>query len=110
MIVLRVPPGRVDFSDFGSLNFAGCAFWQFIKKIYSIRCLEFSQTAFTKFKKLNIGDGRIRPDNNGRFDPLTINITGLSNGCRVDDIGRSEKRRVGKECLRLCRSRGGPSH
>ena len=30
-------------------------------------------------------------------------------GCRAGMI-RSEERRVGKECLRLCRSRGSPDH
>ena len=28
----------------------------------------------------------------------------------MDDLGRSEERRVGKECLRLCRSRWSPYH
>ena len=29
---------------------------------------------------------------------------------RISTIGRSEERRVGKECLRLCRSRWSPYH
>ena len=29
---------------------------------------------------------------------------------RVDSTTRSEERRVGKECLRLCRSRWSPYH
>ena len=32
-----------------------------------------------------------------------------ASGCQVD-TGRSEERRVGKECLRLCRSRWSPYH
>ena len=33
----------------------------------------------------------------------------LSNGIKYLDV-RSEERRVGKECLRLCRSRWSPYH
>ena len=36
---------------------------------------------------------------------LSINIKGTG-----DKFGRSEERRVGKECLRLCRSRWSPYH
>src|SRR3546814_15743399 len=31
-------------------------------------------------------------------------------GLLVDDAGRSEERRVGKECVSTCRSRGTPYH
>ena len=34
----------------------------------------------------------------------------LRNHCKYDDVLRSEERRVGKECLRLCRSRWSPYH
>ena len=34
----------------------------------------------------------------------------LTLAARVDELPRSEERRVGKECVRLCRSRWSPYH
>jgi hypothetical protein len=51
--------------------------------------------------------GRIDP-----FEPLfkTKTNKGESGGIRQQTIRRSEERRVGKECRRLCRSRWSPYH
>jgi NADH dehydrogenase len=39
-----------------------------------------------------------------------INLTGILHENRPGDFQRSEERRVGKECRRLCRSRWSPYH
>ena len=40
----------------------------------------------------------------------TINFYLINDEFRIVDLPRSEERRVGKECLRLCRSRWSPYH
>ena len=40
----------------------------------------------------------------------TRKICALNEGDALADFARSEERRVGKECLRLCRSRWSPYH
>ena len=42
--------------------------------------------------------------------PPPVAMAALPAGCITMAIGRSEERRVGKECLRLCRSRWSPYH
>src|SRR3546814_19743778 len=44
------------------------------------------------------------------IDPMTMIrvIMGPQNGIYIDDIRRSEERRVGKECVSTCRSRWSP--
>ena len=41
---------------------------------------------------------------------LSVFYEGKGVGSITDNDGRSEERRVGKECLRLCRSRWSPYH
>ena len=41
---------------------------------------------------------------------MAANMIGVSKNIIVVAAGRSEERRVGKECLRLCRSRWSPYH
>ena len=49
--------------------------------------------------------------NAGATDPVIIGSGGtLTLGNSGIDMSRSEERRVGKECLRLCRSRWSPYH
>ena len=45
----------------------------------------------------------------GRKSPFFMNAGGYVTGSQLKKL-RSEERRVGKECLRLCRSRWSPYH
>src|SRR3546814_21110134 len=52
---------------------------------------------------------------NHRWRPAIEAICSWSSGARLDqisavDLGRSEERRVGKECVSPCRSRWSPAH
>ena len=51
--------------------------------------------------------GRARRGGGGGRGAKKIEEGSTSRGC---PCGRSEERRVGKECLRLCRSRWSPYH
>ena len=42
--------------------------------------------------------------------PDAVKIGMVSSSALIEKIARSEERRVGKECLRLCRSRWSPYH
>ena len=45
-----------------------------------------------------------------RIDNIMDQKSSLGKFKKIDIISRSEERRVGKECLRLCRSRWSPYH
>ena len=44
------------------------------------------------------------------IDYMLVSISKISLSWYDGESGRSEERRVGKECLRLCRSRWSPYH
>ena len=57
------------------------------------------------------GEGARPPEKGGPWSEETGRTDGEADGPPHGDCGlRSEERRVGKECLRLCRSRWSPYH
>ena len=44
------------------------------------------------------------------FNELVLSDKLFEHCAEIDEAARSEERRVGKECLRLCRSRWSPYH
>src|SRR3546814_12639125 len=74
----------------------------------AIRCaqFEFPQRAIT----INLAPADL-PKDGGRFDlPIALGIPPASRPVPVQETGRSEARRVGKECVSTCRSRWAPYH
>ena len=62
-------------------------------------------------KKLNVFDWHNEHGPDGFYDPLKPNEINLNRNAQMSHlVVRSEERRVGKECLRLCRSRWSPYH
>ena len=60
-------------------------------------------------RNLKILEGEIKQE--AAYIKRAVDLSGTEYLAQLDDVDqRSEERRVGKECLRLCRSRWSPYH
>ena len=72
------------------------------------------QLIIDKYNELGYRDAMIVKDSISQYDEKTVNVfLDIDEGQKYylrNVAWRSEERRVGKECLRLCRSRWSPYH
>src|SRR3546814_11791306 len=77
-------------------------------KVFSTRPLRY-QAAYENERRwlsLDMLSGRVEPGH--RFHDELL-CSGISQ-CQLEELARSEERRVGKECVSTCRSRWSPYH